>query len=34
MHKTDECVPVAEIGNLTTIYASILDAYFAAPPLK
>jgi succinyl-diaminopimelate desuccinylase len=34
MHKTDECVPVAEIGNLTTIYASILDAYFAVPPLK
>jgi succinyl-diaminopimelate desuccinylase len=32
MHKTDECVPVAEIGNLTKIYASILDAYFAAPP--
>ncbi|HWE05728.1 MAG TPA: succinyl-diaminopimelate desuccinylase, partial [Rhizomicrobium sp.] len=32
MHKTDECVPVAEIGNLTKIYTSILDAYFAAPP--
>jgi len=32
MHKTDECVPVAEIGNLTKIYAAILDAYFAAPP--
>jgi succinyl-diaminopimelate desuccinylase len=32
MHKTDECVPVAEIGDLTKIYAAILDAYFAAPP--
>ena len=34
MHKTDECVPLAEIGNLTKIYASILDVYFTAPLLK
>jgi len=31
MHKVDECVAVAEIEKLTTIYQSILDAYFAAP---
>lgn len=34
MHKTDECVQVSEIANLAKIYASILDAYFAAPLLK
>jgi succinyl-diaminopimelate desuccinylase len=29
MHKTDECVPVAEILRLTDIYAAILEHYFA-----
>ena len=29
MHKTDECVPVAEIHRLGDIYKSILDRYFA-----
>ena len=33
MHKADECVPVAEIGALTDIYAALLTAYFAKPPL-
>ena len=33
MHKADECVPVAEIHALTDIYAAILAAYFAKPPL-
>jgi succinyl-diaminopimelate desuccinylase len=33
MHKADECVPVAEISALTDIYAAILSAYFAKPPL-
>jgi succinyl-diaminopimelate desuccinylase len=33
MHKADECVPVAEIGALTDIYAALLQAYFAKPPL-
>ncbi|HEX4636212.1 MAG TPA: succinyl-diaminopimelate desuccinylase [Rhizomicrobium sp.] len=33
MHKADECVPVAEIKALTEIYAAILTAYFAKPPL-
>ena len=33
MHKADECVPVAEISALTDIYAAILQAYFAKPPL-
>ena len=33
MHKADECVPVAEIQALTDIYAAILAAYFAKPPL-
>jgi succinyl-diaminopimelate desuccinylase len=28
MHKVDECVPVGEIGKLTEIYRSVLDAYF------
>ena len=32
MHKVDECVPVAEIGNLTAIYKAILEAYFEARP--
>ena len=29
MHKTDECVPVAEIHRLSDIYESILDRYFS-----
>jgi succinyl-diaminopimelate desuccinylase len=33
MHKADECVPVAEIAALTEIYAVLLAAYFAKPPL-
>ena len=33
MHKADECVPVAEIAALTDIYAALLLAYFAKPPL-
>jgi len=33
MHKADECVPVAEIEALTEIYAAVLTAYFAKPPL-
>ena len=33
MHKADECVPVAEISALTDIYAALLTAYFAKPPL-
>jgi len=33
MHKADECVPVAEIAALTDIYAALLKAYFAKPPL-
>jgi len=33
MHKADECVPVAEIKALTEIYAAVLTAYFAKPPL-
>jgi hypothetical protein len=33
MHKADECVPVSEIGALTDIYAAVLAAYFAKPPL-
>jgi len=32
MHKTDECVPMAEIHRLTDIYTAVLDAYFRAPP--
>ncbi len=34
MHKADECVPVAEIHALTDIYAAILAAYFAKPPIE
>lgn len=33
MHKADECVPVAEIAVLTEIYAALLAAYFAKPPI-
>jgi succinyl-diaminopimelate desuccinylase len=33
MHKADECVAVAEIVALTDIYAALLTAYFAKPPL-
>ena len=33
MHKADECVAVAEISALTDIYAALLAAYFAKPPL-
>lgn len=33
MHKADECVPVTEIAGLTDIYAALLAAYFAKPPL-
>jgi succinyl-diaminopimelate desuccinylase len=33
MHKADECVPVSEIHALTDIYAAILAAYFAKPPI-
>jgi succinyl-diaminopimelate desuccinylase len=33
MHKADECVAVSEINTLTDIYAAILSAYFAKPPL-
>jgi succinyl-diaminopimelate desuccinylase len=33
MHKADECVPVAEIAALTDIYAALLGAYFAKPPM-
>ncbi|HEY0301992.1 MAG TPA: succinyl-diaminopimelate desuccinylase [Rhizomicrobium sp.] len=32
MHKANECVPVAEIGTLTTLYERVLAAYFANPP--
>jgi succinyl-diaminopimelate desuccinylase len=33
MHKADECVPLTEITALTDIYAALLTAYFAKPPL-
>ena len=33
MHKADECVAVAEIAALTDIYAALLTAYFAKPPI-
>ena len=33
MHKADECVAVAEIAALTAIYAALLTAYFAKPPI-
>ncbi|HEX4533852.1 MAG TPA: succinyl-diaminopimelate desuccinylase [Rhizomicrobium sp.] len=32
MHKTDECMPVAQIERLTGIYEAILESYFANPP--
>jgi len=32
MHKTDECVPVAEIRLLSDVYKAVLDRYFANPP--
>jgi succinyl-diaminopimelate desuccinylase len=33
MHKADECVAVSEIAALTDIYAALLAAYFAKPPI-
>jgi succinyl-diaminopimelate desuccinylase len=33
MHQADECVPVSEIAALTDIYAALLSAYFAKPPI-
>ncbi|HEY4077077.1 MAG TPA: succinyl-diaminopimelate desuccinylase [Rhizomicrobium sp.] len=33
MHKANECVAVSEIAALTNIYAALLAAYFAKPPL-
>jgi succinyl-diaminopimelate desuccinylase len=32
MHKTDECVAVAEIHRLSDIYKAVLERYFATPP--
>ncbi len=32
MHKTDECVALAEIEMLTRIYEAVLALYFANPP--
>ena len=32
MHKTDECVAVADIQLLTDIYVALLDTYFKNPP--
>jgi succinyl-diaminopimelate desuccinylase len=32
MHKTNECVTVADIEALTRIYQSVLDLYFSNPP--
>ena len=32
MHKTDECIAVADIQRLTDIYVALLDAYFKNPP--
>lgn len=32
MHKTDECMPLAEIHRLSDIYLKILERYFANPP--
>jgi succinyl-diaminopimelate desuccinylase len=31
MHKADECVPVADLTDLTEIYRLVLDGYFPAP---
>ena len=33
IHKTGECVPVAEVQTLADIYAALLTAYFKSPPL-
>ncbi len=33
MHKTDECVPVADIHRLVAIYEGVLGDYFAKPPV-
>ena len=33
MHRTDECVAIADIQLLTDIYVALLDAYFKNPPL-
>jgi succinyl-diaminopimelate desuccinylase len=33
MHKTDECVALSEIENLTNIYAALLTDYFNKPPV-
>ena len=33
MHRTDECVALADIATLTDIYVALLDAYFKNPPL-
>jgi succinyl-diaminopimelate desuccinylase len=33
MHKADECVALSEIAALTDIYAALLAAYFAKPPI-
>jgi succinyl-diaminopimelate desuccinylase len=30
MHQVDECVAVADLDRLTTIYERVLDAYFSA----
>ncbi|MDE2133144.1 MAG: succinyl-diaminopimelate desuccinylase [Alphaproteobacteria bacterium] len=32
MHKTDECVAVADIARLADVYVAVLDAYFKHPP--
>ena len=32
MHRTDECVALADIAKLTEIYEALLDAYFKNPP--
>ncbi len=29
MHRSDECVPVADLARLTAIYARVLDTYFS-----
>ncbi|HVV66222.1 MAG TPA: succinyl-diaminopimelate desuccinylase [Rhizomicrobium sp.] len=32
MHKSDECMPLAEIHRLSEVYLAILERYFVAPP--
>ena len=32
MHMVDECVPVADLEQLTRIYGSILASYFSTSP--